>query len=156
MIKLKFNINRFAYGRQSKFDLDLSGSGTIDDPYLIEIIETFNEENLTSEYDFTLSDSIEDIKFNRIKIRALYLKNSKNITISNAKLRNLILQNCSNISIGSSIMTKRLRMSDVTQINISKCQIYNLSAISGKKILIQDSDVKHISKNSKANMQFLE
>ena len=53
-------------------------------------------------------------------------------------------------------MTKRLRLSDVTQINISNCQIENLSALSGDQILILDSNVKNISKNSKANVQFQE
>lgn len=151
---MKFNVKRFTYEWSAPFDFELNGSGTVDDPYLIEIVETHHYD--IKEHNITLSNSLDYIKFNKINIRVLHLINSANISISNAKLRNLILENCSKISINNSIMTKRLRLSDATQINISNCQIENLSALSGDQILILDSNVKNISKNSKANIQFQE
>ncbi len=151
---MKFNVKRFSYEWSAPFGLELNGAGSVDDPYLIEIVETHHYD--LNDHVVTLSDSLDYIKFNRISIRVLYLKNSANISISNAKVRNLILENCSKISIDNSIMTKRLRMSNVRQINISKCHIENLSALSGEQINIQDSKVRYISRKSKVKVQFQE
>lgn len=138
-------------------ELQITGSGTIDNPYLIEIIEKWkNGKVRKGNRSITFLDNHDYIKFIKINTRKLILKNSVNITISNATIRNIKLENCSNVSIDNSIISHYLQLSDVKRINISKCQIEYLYALTGDQILILDSNVKNISKNSKANVQFQE
>ncbi len=127
-------------------ELQITGTGTIDNPYLI----TSRNYWLNEYFQLNISNSNSYIKIKGVSLKALYLKQCENITISDANIKYLGLGNCSTISIENVKITKQLRLSSVTQIKIAECNIGKLLAFSGDQISIFNSDIKKISRKSKA------
>lgn len=138
----------FSLVKQTNFTLELqiTGIGTIDNPYLITSGNYWSNKS----FELNISKSNSYIKIKNVSLKALYLKQCENITISNVNLKYLGLGNCSTISIENVKITKQLRLSKVTQIKIVECNIGKLFAFSGDHISIFNSDIKKISKESKA------
>lgn len=134
--------------KQTSFTLELiiTGTGTIDNPHLI----TSGDYWIDKSFELNISNSNSYIKIKGVSLKALYLRQCENITISDVKLKYLGLGNCSTISIENVKITKHLRLSKVTQIKIVECNIGKLYAFSGDHISIFNSDIKRISKESKA------
>ena len=129
-----------------KLELQITGTGTIDNPYLITSGNYWFDKSL----ELNISNSNSYIKIKEVSLKALYLKQCENITISDVNLKYLGLGNCSTISIENVKITKQLRLSKVTQIKIVECNIGKLLAFSGDHISIFNSYIKKISKESKA------
>jgi len=133
-----------------KMELQITGTGTIDNPYLITSGDYWFNKSL----ELNISNSNSYIKIKDVSLKALYLKQCENITISDVILKYLGLGNCSTFSIENVKITKQLRLSKVTQIKIVECNIGKLFAFSGDHISIFNSDIKKISRESKATFYF--
>jgi hypothetical protein len=131
-----------------RFGLELNGSDTKDDPFLITNESTYD----SGDYEITFSDTHNYCIFNKINLRSLNLKNSANITISDTNVLSIELENCNNILIKNSNIEGRLQLSKVREIRISKCKVRKLFAISGDQILFSNSSIMKISRKSKANI----
>ncbi|MFW9998959.1 MAG: hypothetical protein ACFE9Q_07515 [Candidatus Hodarchaeota archaeon] len=130
--------------------IKITGAGTIDDPYLFTTKNRYPDES----FEIRINNSNKYIEFIRINLKALYLKNNKNVKISNARIKVLGLGNSSKISIEKVNILKQLRLDKVQHIKIADCNIKKLYAFSGDQIYIYNSTIKTISRKSKANLIF--
>ncbi|MFX0043149.1 MAG: hypothetical protein ACFE8L_09570 [Candidatus Hodarchaeota archaeon] len=126
--------------------LEITGTGTIDDPFLFNTKNNF----ITESYELRVSDSRKYIKFSGIYLKGLYLNNCENVRISKARVRCLGLENCSRISILNSDITKELRLDKVNMVKVVDSNIKKLFAFSGDQILISNCEINRISRKSKA------
>ncbi|NHJ19985.1 MAG: zinc ribbon domain-containing protein [Candidatus Lokiarchaeota archaeon] len=129
-------------------ELQFSGSGTLDNPYLI----TTRKFWLNDLFQLDLFNSTSYLLVKGIALNALYLTNCKNITLKDVNLKYLGLENCSIISIENVNILKHLKLSKVSQIKIIECNIGKLFAYSGDHISILYSEIKKISRKSKARI----
>ncbi len=68
--------------RYFEFKIEITGAGTIDDPYLLSTKDQFSTES----YEVRISDSSKYIKFSGFSLKAVYLRQCKNVRISKARI----------------------------------------------------------------------
>ena len=133
-----------------EFKIEVTGAGTIDDPYLFTTKNRYPYEY----YHIRIDNSSKYIEFKGISLKTLDLRNCKNVKISNIRLNRLSLLKCSKISIHNINILKELRVDKIQHLKITNSTIKKLYAFSGDQIYIYNSEIQKISRKSKAKLIF--
>jgi hypothetical protein len=131
-----------------EINLELSGNGTIDNPYTFSIKKNYDNEHTT----LNISNSKSYVELKGFNLKALYLYHCENVTIVDTSVKYLGLENCNIISIQNISINKQLRIAKSSQIKIANCEIRKVIAFSGDQIFFYNNRINKISRKSKALM----
>jgi hypothetical protein len=139
----------WGFGYYYEVSIQLTGRGTINDPYVISTNKSMDNDYTT----LNISNSSDYLNLKDFKVKALYLKDCENVIISNANVKILGLSKCNKISVQKSEIIKQLRIGKCFQLKINDSYIDKLIAFSGTEISFSNCDIKKISRKSKAEIQ---
>lgn len=133
------------WGCSFEFDIEISGSGRIDDPYILKAISPYDSKH----FELKISQSDQYLKIYGINLKALYLNHCTNINISNIRVKYLEFAKCSIISVHKAQISKEMRFDQCTDIKITKGVINRLNVFSGDQLNFYNCEINKLSKTSK-------
>jgi hypothetical protein len=113
-----------------EIDITLTGSGTLEDPYIIKANSTYDNKH----FEIQISRSDKYLEITDLNIKALYIRNSKNIKITDTTVRHLGLRDSTDISINNADVSKEMRIVECSEMKVSQTQIKKLIAFSSESL----------------------
>ncbi|MFX0030135.1 MAG: hypothetical protein ACFE8B_13060 [Candidatus Hermodarchaeota archaeon] len=134
------------FGCSFEIDIELTGSGKIDDPFILKAKSPYDSKHC----ELKISRTNQYLEVQGIHLRALYLNHCTNINISDLDVKYFGLRNCSIVTIQNAQVTKEVRINKCTDMKISESGINRLTVFSGDQLYFYNCDIKKLSKTTKA------
>ncbi len=115
----------------SSFNIELSGKGTSQDPYMI-IPDNSNRD--MGRVVILISESKEHLIVDNIQVRGIKLQNCENIAFKNIKAKRLELEKCSSSVIQDIKIKKELKISNSIDISLENVEAGSITEIESHNI----------------------
>jgi len=129
---------RWTFPEDGKFQLDCYGSGSKQDPIVID-----NSLHLSKRV------SIKDYKlyfnFKNLQIIKLYLEHCENFTFSNCEMDLIRMSSCSNIKFMECSIPRDLKLKECQNITIDKCLIKKAIVFKSQDIVLKNCFIIHLT-----------